>query len=86
MLADAYEEPGTLQRIRVHCPTVPAFSPASLKALGAERITSRLRAATICRASEADADAPRRRRRLSRAAAKILEAQGYHVVISPVLE
>ena len=38
MLADAYEEPGTLQRLRVHVPDRPGVLAGITQALGAERI------------------------------------------------
>ena len=87
MLADAYEEPGTLQRIRVHVPDRPGVLAGITQALGAERINiedfelqhlSRERGGTLTLLVGGEDEAER--------AAKILEAQGYHVVISPVLE
>src|SRR5438132_13297749 len=38
MLADAYEQPGTLQRLRVHVPDRPGVLAGITQALGAERI------------------------------------------------
>src|SRR4029077_1700630 len=38
MLADAYEEPGGLQRLRVHVPDRPGVLAGITQALGAERI------------------------------------------------
>jgi prephenate dehydrogenase len=87
MLADAYEEPGTLQRIRVHVPDRPGVLAGITQALGAERINiedfelqhlSRERGGTLTLLVGGEDEAER--------AARILEAQGYHVVISPVLE
>ena len=87
MLADAYEEPGTLQRIRVHVPDRPGVLAGITQALGAERINiedfelqhlSRERGGTLTLLVGGEDEAER--------AAKILEAQGYHVVISAVLE
>ena len=87
MLADAYEEPGTLQRIRVHVPDRPGVLAGITQALGAERINiedfelqhlSRERGGTLTLLVGGEDEAER--------AAKILEAQGYNAVISPVLE
>jgi prephenate dehydrogenase len=87
MLADAYEEPGTLQRIRVHVPDRPGVLAGITQALGAERINiedfelqhlSRERGGTLTLLVGGEDEAER--------AAKILETQGYNVVISPVLE
>jgi prephenate dehydrogenase len=87
MLADAYEEPGTLQRLRVHVPDRPGVLAGITQALGAERINiedfelqhlSRERGGTLTLLVAGEDDAAR--------AAAILEAQGYHVVISPVLD
>ena len=87
MLADAYEQPGTLQRLRVHVPDRPGVLAGITQALGAERINiedfelqhlSRERGGTLTLLIGAEDEAERAR--------AILEAQGYHVVISPVLE
>jgi prephenate dehydrogenase len=87
MLADAYEEPGTLQRLRVHVPDRPGVLAGITQALGAERINiedfelqhlSRERGGTLTLLVGGEDEAER--------AARILEAQGYYVVISPVLE
>jgi prephenate dehydrogenase len=87
MLADAYEQPGTLQRLRVHVPDRPGVLAGITQALGAERINiedfelqhlSRERGGTLTLLVGGEDDAAR--------AAEILEAQGYHVVISPVLD
>jgi prephenate dehydrogenase len=87
MLADAYEEPGTLQRLRVHVPDRPGVLAGITQALGAERINiedfelqhlSRERGGTLTLLVGGEDEAER--------AAAILEAQGYLVVISPVLE
>src|SRR6188508_3597568 len=87
MLADAYEQPGTLQRLRVHVPDRPGVLAGITQALGAERINiedfelqhlSRERGGTLTLLVGGEDEAER--------AAKILEAQGYHVVISPVLD
>jgi len=87
MLADAYEEPGALQRLRVHVPDRPGVLAGITQALGAERINiedfelqhlSRERGGTLTLLVGGEDEAVR--------AASILEAQGYHVVLSPVLE
>jgi len=87
MLADAYEEPGMLQRLRVHVPDRPGVLAGITQALGAERINiedfelqhlSRERGGTLTLLVGGEDEAVR--------AGAILEAQGYHVVISPVLE
>jgi prephenate dehydrogenase len=87
LLADAYEQPGELQRLRVHVPDRPGVLAGITQALGAERINiedfelqhlSRERGGTLTLLVAGEGEAAR--------AAAILEAQGYHVVISPVLE
>jgi prephenate dehydrogenase len=87
MLADAYPDPGALQRLRVHVPDRPGVLAGITQALGAERINiedfelhhvspERGGTLTLLVAGE---DAARR-------AADLLEAQGYGVVVSPVLD
>jgi prephenate dehydrogenase len=87
MLADAYEDPGALQRLRVHVPDRPGVLAGITQALGAERINiedfelqhfspDRGGVLTILVAGEEPA----------RRAADLLEAQGYGVVVSPVLQ
>jgi prephenate dehydrogenase len=87
LLADAYEEPAGLQRLRVHVPDRPGVLAGITQALGAERINiedfelqhlSRERGGTLTLLVAGEAEAER--------AAEILEAQGYHVVTSPVLD
>jgi len=87
LLADAYEQPGELQRLRVHVPDRPGVLAGITQALGAERINiedfelqhlSRERGGTLTLLVAGEDEAVR--------AGDILEAQGYHVVISPVLE
>jgi prephenate dehydrogenase len=87
LLADAYEQPGELQRLRVHVPDRPGVLAGITQALGAERINiedfelqhlSRERGGTLTLLVAGEGEADR--------AAAILEAQGYRVVISPVLE
>jgi prephenate dehydrogenase len=86
MLSQAYDEAGGLQRLRVHVPDRPGVLAGITQALGAERINiedfelhhmSRERggALTLLVAGEGEAER----------AAALLEAQGYHVVVSPVL-
>jgi prephenate dehydrogenase len=87
MLAEAYEQPGALQRLRVHVPDRPGVLAGITQALGAERINiedfelqhmSRERGGTLTLLVGNEDEAAR--------AAAILEAQGYHVVTSPVLD
>ena len=86
MLADAYDEPGALQRLRVHVPDRPGVLAGITQALGAARINiedfelqhmSRERGGTLTVLVAGEADAQR--------AAELLEAQGYSVVVAPVL-
>jgi prephenate dehydrogenase len=86
MLTQAYDEPGELQRLRVHVPDRPGVLAGITQALGAERINiedfelhhmSRERGGTLILLVDGAAEAAR--------AAALLEAQGYHVVVSPVL-
>jgi prephenate dehydrogenase len=87
MLADAYEDPGALQRLRVHVPDRPGVLAGITQALGAERINiedfelhhhspERGGIVTLLVAGEGPA----------RRAAELLEAQGYGVVVSPVVD
>jgi prephenate dehydrogenase len=87
MLETAYEDPGALQRVRVHVPDRPGVLAGIFQALGAERINvadfdmdhlshERGGTLTILVAGEEEA----------RRAATLLEAQGYGVVVAPVLE
>jgi prephenate dehydrogenase len=87
MLAGAYEDPGALQRLRVHVPDRPGVLAGITQALGAERINiedfelqhhspERGGVLTLLVAGEEPA----------RRAADLLEAQGYAVVISAVVE
>ncbi len=87
LLAEAYPDPGALQRLRVHVPDRPGVLAGITQALGAERINiedfelqhhspERGGNLTLLVAGEDQA---------SRAAA-LLEAQGYGVVVSPVLD
>jgi prephenate dehydrogenase len=87
MLADAYPDPGELQRVTVHVPDRPGVLAGITHALGAERINiedfelrhfspERGGVLTIFVSGEQEA----------RRAAGLLEAQGYGVSVSPVLE
>ena len=53
MLADAYEDPGALQRLRVHVPDRPGVLAGITQALGAERINIEDFELTTCRRSAA---------------------------------
>jgi prephenate dehydrogenase len=87
MLAEAYEQPGALQRLRVHVPDRPGVLAGITQALGADRINiedfelqhmSRERGGTLTLLVAGEDEAAR--------AAGVLEAQGYHVVVSPELD
>ena len=87
LLATAYEDPGTLQRLRVHVPDRPGVIAGIAQALGAERINiadfdlqhlSSDRGGTITILVAGESEAER--------AAGILETQGYGVVVAPVLD
>jgi prephenate dehydrogenase len=87
MLATAYEDPGVLQRLRVHVPDRPGVLAGIFQALGAERINvadfdmdhlSHERGGTLTILVAGAEDAAR--------AAALLEEQGYGTVVAPVLE
>ena len=87
LLADAYPDPGALQRLRVHVPDRPGVLAGITQALGAERINiedfelrhlSPERGGTLTLLVAGEVEAAR--------AAALLEAQGYGVVVSPVLD
>jgi prephenate dehydrogenase len=87
LLEDAYDDPGALQRLRVHVPDRPGVLAAITQALGAERINiedfelrhvSPERGGTLTLLVAGEEAAAR--------AAELLEGQGYGVVVSPVLE
>jgi prephenate dehydrogenase len=87
MLADAYDEPGALQRLRVHVPDRPGVLAGITQALGAARINiedfelrhmSRDRGGTLTLLVSGERDAAR--------ATDLLQAQGYDVVAGPVLD
>jgi prephenate dehydrogenase len=87
MLESAYEDAGALHRLRVHIPDRPGVLAGIFQALGADRINvadfdlehlspERGGTLTILVTGETDAEA----------AAGLLEAQGYGVVVAPVLD
>ncbi len=87
MLETAYEDAGALHRLRVHVPDRPGVLAGIFQALGADRINvsdfelehlspERGGTLTILVTGEADASL----------AASILEAQGYGVIVAPVLD
>ena len=87
LLETAYENPGALQRMRVHLPDRPGVLAGVFQALGAERINvedfemehlspDRGGTLTILVAGESDAAL----------ATRLLEGQGYGVVVAPVLD
>jgi prephenate dehydrogenase len=86
LLETAYEDPGALHRVRVHLPDRPGVLAGIFQALGAERINvedfemehlspERGGTLTILVGGEGDA----------MLAARLLEEQGYGVVVAPVL-
>jgi prephenate dehydrogenase len=87
MLARAYPDPGALHRLRVHVPDRPGILAGITQALGAERINiedfelehfSPERGGTLTVLVTGEGEAER--------AAELLEAQGYGVVVSAVLD
>jgi prephenate dehydrogenase len=87
MLAEAYPDPGELQRVTVHVPDRPGVLAGITQALGAERINiedfelrhfSPERGGVLTMLVSGADEAGR--------AAGLLEAQGYGVAVSPVLE
>jgi prephenate dehydrogenase len=87
MLAREFAEPGELQRLRVHIPDRPGVLAGITQALGAERINiedfelrhfspERGGVLSILVSGESEA----------RRAADLLEAQGYGVLIAPVMD
>jgi len=87
LLESAYDDPGALQRLRVHVPDRPGVIAGIAQALGAERINiagfdlqhlSTDRGGTLELLVAGDREAER--------AAALLETQGYGVVVAPVLE
>jgi hypothetical protein len=87
MLAGAYPDPGALHRLRVHVPDRPGVLAGITQALGAERINiedfelhhfSPERGGDLTILVSGEESAQR--------AATVLEAQGYGVVVSQVLD
>jgi prephenate dehydrogenase len=87
MITEAYGDPGQLHRLRVHVPDRPGVLAGITQALGAERINiedfelhhhSTERGGTLSVLVSGEGEAER--------AAALLEAQGYGVVVSPVVE
>ena len=87
MLASAYDDPGALQRLRVHIPDRPGVLAGIFQALGAERINvsdfelehlSPERGGTLTVLVSGEQEAER--------ATTLLEGQGYGVVVSPVID
>ena len=87
MLADAYPDPGALHQLRVHVPDRPGVLAGITQALGAERINiedfellhmSPDRGGTLTVLVTGENEARR--------AAALLEAQGYGVVVTAVLD
>jgi prephenate dehydrogenase len=87
MITEAYGDPGDLHRLRVHVPDRPGVLAGITQALGAERINiedfelqhvSPERGGTLAVLVAGAEEAER--------AAALLEAQGYGVVVSPVVE
>jgi prephenate dehydrogenase len=87
MLEREYPDPGELQRLRVHVPDRPGVLAGITQALGAERINiedfelhhvSPERGGTLTLLITGAGEAQR--------AADLLEAQGYSVVVSQVIE
>ena len=87
MLETAYEDAGQLHRLRVHVPDRPGVLAGIFQALGAERINvadfdlehlSHERGGTLTILVSGEEDAA--------LAASMLEAQGYGVVVAPVVE
>jgi prephenate dehydrogenase len=87
MLERAFPDPGALQRLRVHVPDRPGVLAGITQALGAERINiedfelhhfSPERGGTLTLLVAGEEPAAR--------AAALLEAQGYGVAVSPVIE
>jgi len=87
MLESAYDDAGALHRLRVHVPDRPGVLAGIFQALGAERINvsdfdlehlSPERGGTLTVLVTGEGEAAR--------AAELLEAQGYGVVVAPVLD
>jgi prephenate dehydrogenase len=87
MITEAYGDPGRLHRLRIHVPDRPGVLAGITQALGAERINiedfelqhvSPERGGTLTVLVAGEDEAAR--------AAALLEAQGYGVVVSPVVD
>jgi prephenate dehydrogenase len=87
LLETAYEDPGALHRLRVHLPDRPGVLAGIFQALGAMRINvedfemehlSPERGGTLTIFVSGESE--------SAAAARLLEEQGYGVVVAPVLD
>jgi prephenate dehydrogenase len=87
MITEAYGDPGRLHRLRVHVPDRPGVLAGITQALGAERINiedfelqhvSPERGGTLTVLVAGEEEAAR--------AGALLEAQGYGVVVSPVVD
>jgi prephenate dehydrogenase len=87
MITDAYGDPGRLHRLRIHVPDRPGVLAGITQALGAERINiedfelqhvSPERGGTLTVLVAGEDEAAR--------AGALLEAQGYGVVVSPVVD
>jgi prephenate dehydrogenase len=87
MLERAYADPGALHRLRIHVPDRPGVLAGMTQALGAERINiedfelqhmSPERGGTVTLLVSGEGEARR--------AAELLDAQGYGVVVSAVLD
>ena len=87
MLATAFVDPGELLRVRTHIPDRPGVLAGIFQALGAERINvedfeldhvSTDRGGTLTMLVSGESEAER--------AAQLLEAQGYGVVVAPVID
>jgi prephenate dehydrogenase len=87
LLATAFVDPGTLHRVRTHIPDRPGVLAGIFQALGAERINvedfeldhvSTERGGTLTMLVSGESEADR--------AAQLLEAQGYGVVVAPVID
>ena len=87
MLGTAFVDPGTLHRVRTHVPDRPGVLAGIFQALGAERINvedfeldhvSAERGGTLTMLVSGEGEADR--------AAQLLEAQGYGVVVAPVID
>ena len=87
MLETAFVDPGALLRVRTHIPDRPGVLAGIFQALGAERINvedfeldhvSADRGGTLTMLVSGESEADR--------AAQLLEAQGYGVVVAPVID